>query len=289
MEYKDYYRILGVERSASQEDIKTAYRKLTRKYHPDISKEADAEAKAKAINEAYDVIGDPEKRRAYDEMGQNWQNAGFSGVQGASGMDFRDVFEQIFRQRQGGGFRGNVNFSDFGDFGRQSPAEEASFSLDIDLEDSYLGRSKPVAFMEGNQRRELNVNIPQGIQEGQKLRVKTDSGTPILLEIRFRPHPRFRLEGKDLHLNLAITPWEAALGSKIPVHTLGDSVEVKIPKDSQSGKKMRLKGLGLPATRKSEAGDLYLHLKIVTPPADTPKAEAYYQEMAEVFANFSPR
>ncbi len=286
MEYKDYYQILGVDRQASQEEIKTVYRKLTRKYHPDISKEPDAEAKAKAINEAYDVIGDPEKRRAYDEMGQNWQNTGF---QGASGMDFRDLFEQIFRQRQSGGFRGHGNFGDFADFSAQKTREEASFSLEIDLEDSYFGRNKSIAFMEGNKRRELNVNIPKGIQEGQKLRVKTDSGIPILLEIHFRPHPRFRLEGKDLHLNLAITPWEATLGSKIPLHTLGDSVEVKIPKDSQSGKKMRLKGLGLPESRKSEAGDLYLHLHIVTPPADTPKAEAYYQEMAEFFANFSPR
>lgn len=288
MEYKDYYRILGVERNASQEDIKTAYRKLTRKYHPDISKEPDAEAKAKAINEAYDVIGDPEKRRAYDEMGQNWQQSGFQGANVKDFRDFRELFEQVFRQRHGG-YQGNVKFDDFGPVYRQAPVEETSFSLDIDLEDSYLGRSKTVAFMEGNQRRELNVTIPKGILEGQKLRVKTDSGLPILLEIRFRPHPRFRLEGKDLHLNLAITPWEAALGSKILVHTLGDSVEVKIPKDSQSGKKMRLKGLGLPATRKSEAGDLYLHLKIVTPPADTPKAEAYYQEMAKVFADFSPR
>jgi curved DNA-binding protein len=303
MEYKDYYKVLGVDRDASQEEIKNVYRKLTRKYHPDVSKEPDAEAKAKAINEAYDVLGDPEKRRAYDEMGQNWQSYGqYQDIN----MSFREVLEKIFRERaerqrtaQGratGQFSsGGGDFADFMNFGNYSKAREAQplreteFSLEIDLEDSFFGRNKTLTFMDKGQRRELNVKIPKGIREGQKIRLNNQDGQAILLEVHFRPHPRFRLEDRDLHLDLPLAPWEAALGDKITVETLGDSVEVKIPRGSQSGKKVRLKGLGLPGSSKAEAGDLYLHLKIVTPPATTAKAEAYYQEMKAFFSDFSAR
>ena len=309
MEYKDYYKILGVERTASEDDIKKAYRKLARKYHPDVSKEANAEARFKEVGEAYEVLKDTDKRSSYDQLGANWKNGqdfrpppdwgarsgagnagGFYTGGSAGGADFSDFFETLFG---GGGFRGNST-GGFGGGTQASQGADQTVKLAIDLEDSLNGAKKTISLRTGNELpRTLTVNIPQGVKSGQKIRLagqgasgRTGNGD-LFLEIEFNPHPLYQVNERDLTLKLPVTPWEAALGAIVPVPLpQGGSVEMKIPANSRSGKKLRLKGKGLAG--KPESGDLYIILDIVLPSADTDKAKEIYELMAKELA-FNPR
>ncbi|MFT4047090.1 MAG: DnaJ C-terminal domain-containing protein [Solimonas sp.] len=301
MEYKDYYKVLGVPRSAPADEIKRAYRKLAREFHPDKNKSAGAEDRFKEINEANEVLGDAEKRKAYDTLGANWKAGqqftpppGWNGFgQGAAGFGrarggnahfgaggnagFSDFFSQLFGGTgAAGGFGGN--FEDFAE------AEDTRARLTIQLEDSYLGAQKQISI--GG--RTLNVRIPQGVTAGQTIRLVNQGtqGGDLLLEIEFAPHAQFKLDGRDVTTAVSIAPWEAALGGKIAVPTLGGSVELNLPANSRSGQKLRLKGRGLPG---KTPGDQFVQLQIVTPPAASDDERTFYAQMAERFANFAPR
>lgn len=310
MEFKDYYQSLGVARTANLDDIKKAYRRLARKYHPDVSKEADAETRFKAVNEAYEVLKDPEKRAAYDQFGSQWKagqdfrpppnwDAGFEFRGGGAGPGagpgagdnlggFSDFFESLFGragQARAGGHRGGARAS--------SKGEDHHAKIEIEIEDAYRGASRSITLQapelsaDGRlmtRTRELNVKIPAGVMEGQKIRLSGQGAAgpggakgDLYLEIAFRRHALYRVEEHDIYLDLPITPWEAALGASVTVPTLGGKVDLKIPPGSQSGQKMRLKGRGLPG---KEAGDQYVVLKLVTPKAETAEAKALYEKMA---------
>lgn len=311
MEYKDYYKILGVERSASSDEIRTAYRKLARKYHPDVSKETNAEERFKEVGEAYEVLKDADKREAYDQLGSNWQQGqdfrpppgwnpggagGFDFRSGGAGQgDFSDFFSSIFGNMGGGFGGGGFNQNGFGQGagGRtQSRGQDQHTKIQIDLEDSLYGAKRNISLRSSAGDRTLTVNIPKGIKSGQKIRLNGQGQSgfggagDLLLEVEFNPHRLYKVEGSDLSMNLPIAPWEAALGAtvKVPLPD-GTQADVKIPANSRSGRKMRLKEKGLPS---KPAGDLYLTLEIVLPPADTPKAKELYEQMANELA-FNPR
>lgn len=299
MHYRDYYRIMGLERTASAEDIKRAYRKLARRYHPDVSKEPGAEERFKEIGEAYEVLRDPEKRAAYDRLGSQWQaeqdftpppdwrgtHGGGGGPHIFEGQEFSDFFESLFGSgRRGASARG---------------ADETAH-LTITLEDAFHGATKPVRLTipqrdaHGRlvpEQRTLNVRIPKGIQQGQQIRL-AGQGNPgragagdLYLEIAIAPHPLYRLDGRDLYLTAPVSPWEAALGARLKVPTLAGTVEVRLPEGSQSGQKLRLKGRGMPGT---PPGDQYVLIEIVNPKADSEKARELYRAMARDLA-FDPR
>jgi curved DNA-binding protein len=310
MEFKDYYKIMGVERNATQDEIKRAYRKLARKYHPDVSTEADAEAKFKDLGEASEVLRDPEKRAAYDQLGSQWRagqefrpppgwDAGFefSGApRGAPGeFGFSDFFEELFgraRPGRGGPRQGSVDWQ----------GEDHHARVLIDLEDSFHGATRTITLRapeltpDGHvvaRHRNLQVRIPRGVRPGQQIRLAgqgapgTGSAGPgdLYLEVEFQPHERYRIDGGDLHMSLPIAPWEAALGGTVRAATPGGPVELKIPPGSQSGRTLRLKGRGLPGKR---PGDLYAELQIVIPPASSEKARAAWRELQRQF-DFDPR
>ncbi|CAE6803633.1 Curved DNA-binding protein [Paraburkholderia domus] len=308
MKYKDYYEILGLERGASQEDVKRSYRKLARKYHPDISKHTDAEDRFKELGEAYDVLKDPEKRAAYDRMGSEWRNGqdfqpppnwdeGFefsgAGNEAGSQADFHDLFESIF----GGAREARSRRHAF-----NAQGEDHHAKVLIDLEDAYRGAKRSISLQvpmidtQGHvtlESRTLDVSIPKGIRAGQHLRLSgqgAPGATPgtagdLYLEIGFREHPRFRVDGCDVSLELPVTPWEAALGAHIAVPTPDGSVEMTVPPGSGDSRRLRLKGKGIPA---NPPGDLYVILNIVLPPADNDSAKAAYDAMRQAF-NFDPR
>jgi curved DNA-binding protein len=295
MDYKDYYKVLGVARTASAEDIKKAYRKLAREFHPDKNKAKGAEDKFKTINEANEVLSDPKKRQAYDSLGADWKSGGrFTpppgwqgggggrGRRGHAGADpsgFSDFFSSLFGNA--GGMGGG---SPFGDGFDGHAAQDSRAKLSITLEDSYQGATRAISLSNG---RNLNVKIPKGILAGQTIRLgeQGSQGGDLLLEIEFLPHARFKVEGRDIQCSVNIAPWEAALGGKISVPTLGGEVELTLPAGTQGGKKMRLKGRGLPGT---SAGDQTITLQIVTPPATTEDEKKFYAEMATRFT-FDPR
>jgi curved DNA-binding protein len=305
MEYKDYYKIMGVGRDASEEDIKRAYRRLARKYHPDVSKEPDAEARFKEVGEAYAVLRDPEKRAAYDQLGRDWKqgqdfrpppdwDAGFEfrggGFEGAEAGAFSDFFESLF----GHGFRGASARGTRGGF--KARGEDHHAKVLIDIADTYDGATRsitlstPTVDREGHvstTQRSLNVKIPKGIRQGQRIRL-AGQGAPgigggpagdLYLEIEFRPHDVFRVDGQDVYMDLPLTPWEAALGAKVKVPTPGGKVvDLTVPKGSGGGRRLRLKGHGIPGPA---AGDLYVVPRVTVPPADSPKAKALFEQMAE--------
>ncbi|KTD18318.1 DnaJ C-terminal domain-containing protein [Legionella jordanis] len=301
MEYKDYYKIMGLDRNASQEDIKRAYRKLARKYHPDVSKEVGAEEKFKELGEAYEVLKDKEKRAKYDRYGQYWQQQG-QARQSPPGQEqyqqfhpedmagFEDFLNSIFRER----FHQD-NTSSFFDQG-----EDIHAKININLEDSYHGAEKtlqlqtPVVDQRGQvhyEPRVVKIKIPKGIGNKQQIRLKGQGGKgphqsgDLYIEVNFNHHPWFHLHKKDIHLQLPISPWEAALGTTVKVPTLGGVVNLKIPKLSQSGKKMRLKGRGLPG---NPPGDQYIILQIVIEQVENEQANQLYEQLASV-SKFNPR
>jgi curved DNA-binding protein len=308
MEFKDYYATLGLEKSASQEDIKRAYRKLARKYHPDVSKEPDAEARFKEVAEAYEVLKDPQRRAAYEAVGAQhdgrqefrpppgW-NSGFEfsdGAGDAADLGHSDFFEALFGR--GAGMHGARGPAHAG--GRDHHAQ-----VQIDLLDSWRGARRTISLQmptrdaEGNlalQSRQLEVNIPRGIRDGQHLRLKgmgspgigTGPAGDLYLEIHFAPHRLFRVDGRDVYLDLPVAPWEAALGASVVVPTPDGNVQLTIPAGSTSGRRLRLKGKGVPCT---PPGDFYAVLSIALPTADTDAARGAYQAMAESFEDFNPR
>jgi len=308
MEFKDYYAALGVERSATQDEIKRAYRKLARKYHPDVSKEPDAEARFKDVAEAYEALQDPEKRAAYDELGRrhprgqefqpppDWGSGyEFSGRDAgtAAGMDFSEFFESLFGQRSRGMHRG----------GMAAGGGDHHAKVVIDLVDAYRGGRRtlslraPVHDAQGGvsfHDRTLEVNIPRGVKAGQQLRL-AGQGAPgvgggpagdLYLEIAFAPHPHFRVEERDVYLDLPVAPWEAALGATVHAPTPDGRVELGIPAGSAGGRKLRLKGKGLPGT---PPGDLYVLLRVVTPAAGSAAQREAYEALSRSFAGFDPR
>ena len=281
MEYKDYYATLGVAKTASDDEIKKAYRKLVRKYHPDVSKEADADARTKELNEAYGVLGDPEKRAAYDSLGSGQYRAGQefhpppdwgAGFGGGSAEDFfADLFSHVGgrrSRRQGFRMRG----------------EDIHAVLEISVHDAYHGAQSEITLG----RRTLKVNIPKGVTAGQQLRlggqgqagVEGAEAGDLYLEIAFQADERYRVEGRDVYEKVPIPPWLAALGGEREVATPSGRVTVTVPPNSQGGRKLRLKGRGIPASGSAgPAGDLYLILEIFAPPADTPARRALYEQM----------
>lgn len=303
MEFKDYYQILGVDRSATDEEIKKAYRKLARKYHPDVSKAKDAEAKMQEINEAYEVLRDPEKRAAYDRLSSGYR----SGQEFRPPPDWDAGFEFGY-----GPFARESAFSDFfntlfGGFGRRAAGfrtrgEDHHAKIFIDLEDAFRGATRTVSLQvpqideQGRlmtRERALQVQIPKGIREGQLIRLAGQGATgfgggpagDLYLEIRFKPHPLYRVDGRDLYLTLPVAPWEAALGAAVKAPTPAGAVEVRIPAGSQNGRKLRLRARGIPG---DPPGDLYLVLNVVLPPAETDRARELYRTMARELA-FNPR
>ena len=304
MKYQDYYKILGVPRDADESDIKKAYRKLARRYHPDVNKDGGAEEKFKEVNEAYEVLKDRDKRQAYDRFGADWKHgrefeeAGFGGGfrrggyanEGFSGGDFSDFFESIF----GSGFQQTGDAAGFRP-GRTRGAD-TQLKLDITLEEAFNGGSKTIQFAKapGSQEmKKLKINIPRGVGNGQKIRlagqgqISTSGGDAgdLYLEMNILPHRLFRLDGKDVILRLPLTPWEAALGATLKVPTLAGDVDLKITPGIQSGQKMRLKGKGMPGPK---PGDQLVEIMIQTPPADSDDARAFYRDMKARF-DFNPR
>jgi len=311
VDYKDYYQLMGVERGASQDEIKRAYRKLARKYHPDVSKESDAEIRFKELGEAYAVLKDPEKRAAYDELGANWKagqdfqpppdwGSGFefsgSGFDGADSGAYSDFFEQLFGQ--GMGSRQGTGYSQ----GFHARGEDHHAKVLVDLEDAYNGATRAISLRTPEldatghvttKDRTLNVKIPKGISQGQKIRL-SGQGSPghgggkagdLYLEIEFRSHRFYRLDGNDVFLDLPVTPWEAALGAKIKVPTPSGPVDLKIPAGSGSGKKLRLKGRGIPG---SSPGDFYVITEVTLPPADSDAKKEIYRTMEKEMP-YNPR
>jgi curved DNA-binding protein len=327
MEYRDYYKILGMARTATADEIKKAYRRLARKFHPDVSKEANAEQKFKEVQEAYEVLKDPEKRAAYDQLGSEWKTGqqfrpppdwgsgfefkggprqGRSSTRGgaraeefAEAEGFSDFFSSLFGDRGFGGAGGNP----FSGGGASRAARDHHARVDIDLEEAFNGTTRTLELKRPDLKPDgtldlkthtVRVTIPAGVTDGQLIRLagqgEQASGGgrsgDLYLEVHIRPHRLFQLEGRDVTLTLPITPWEAALGATVTVPTLGGGVEMRIPPNSQSGQKMRLRGRGLPG---QPPGDQYIQLKVVVPPANSPETRALYEEMKQKFSDFDPR
>ncbi len=301
MQFKDYYETLGVGRDAGADAIKRAYRKLARKYHPDVSKEPNCEAQFKDVQEAYEVLKDADKREAYDRLGPHWKhgdnftppsdegphanyrNAGFTDT-----ADFSDFFAQVFSDRQG---RQQARGEGF-----QMRGQDRSLRIQISLLDSYQGASRTLSFAvpeldaRGEVRqipKTVNVTLPKGVTAGQRIRLAGQGGPgfnggpagDLFLEVEFEPDRHFHAEGRDIYLELPITPWEAALGAKVVVPTLGGKVELSIPPGSQAGRKLRLSGRGLPAR---PAGDQFVVLTVFIPEARDEEQRAVYREMARL-------
>jgi curved DNA-binding protein len=295
MEYKDYYKILGVERDASEADIKKSYRRLARKYHPDVSKEPDAETRFKELGEANEVLKDAQKRQSYDQLGANWK----------SGQDFNPPPGWSGSRHQAGGFNNDSGFSDFFEsmfsegFSQSAGAGQRSFrqagqdhavKIDVSIRHAFIGVNRAIRLSSG---KSLQVKIPSGITTGKKIRL-SGQGSPginggangdLYLEVTVVNDAAFELKGKDIYVNVNIAPWEAALGGKIPVTTVDGQVEIKLPVNSKSGHKMRLAGKGMPG---NPAGDLYVCLMILTPSADNDEQQEFYQQMKSKFS-FDPR
>jgi curved DNA-binding protein len=320
VKYQDYYDTLGISRDASQEDIQKAYRKLARTYHPDVNKSKEAEDRFKQVNEAYEVLKDPEKRRKYDALGDNWQNGqdftpppGWEDLFGGGGgartgrstrgfsfdgfddLGFSDFFDSLF-----GGFGG------LGGFGRESrtsarakPGQDQEAELTITLEEAYRGGRKSITLeggdgVSGRRKKNLEVTIPPGVTDGRRLRL-SGQGQPgpggsqsgdLYLRIRIAPHRRFRVNGKDLEVDVPVAPWEAALGGKIQVPLVEGAANVTIPAGIQSGKRIRVKGKGLRA--KDGAGDIYAVITIAVPRQLSGREKELFDELARV-SNFNPR
>lgn len=317
MEFKDYYKVMGLARDATQDDIKRAHRQLARKFHPDVSKEPDAEKRFKEVGEAYEVLRNPEKRAAYDQLGADYKagqdfrpppdwNAGFesagAGAQGAGAQDYSDFFESLFGRSFGGARSARGAQGSF-----HARGEDSHARIQIDLEDAYNGATRIISLQmpqvdaQGHvttREHQIEFTIPRGIRAGQHIRL-AGQGSPgigeasagdLYLEVEFRQHPHYRVDRHDVYLDLPVAPWEAALGAEVKVPTPSGLVELKIPAGSGAGRKLRLKGRGIPgATSASTPGDFYFVLQVVLPPADSDAAKSLYQGMATQFKSFNPR
>lgn len=307
MDYKDYYKVLKLDRTATQDEIKRAYRKLVRTYHPDVN--PDAEAQFKDVGEAYEVLGDPEKRAAYDTLGANWKDGqafrappdwdeGFEfsggGYTEVDPQTFGAFFEELFAGGRAAGMGGAR--------GVHGAGQDHHARITIDLEDAYRGASRDVTLRVpeldasgrvGLRERSVRVSIPKGVTEGQHIRLAgqgapgVGQGPPgdLYLEIAIRDRSGYRVEGRDVYVDLPVAPWEAALGAKIDLATPGGAVELTVPRHVQTGKKLRLKGRGIPGR---PAGHLYAVVKIVIPPTETARARDLYEELAREVA-YDPR
>ena len=306
--YKDYYQLLGVERTASAEEISRAFKKLARRHHPDLNAgNAQAEEKFKEANEAYEVLKDPEKRKLYDQLGHNWKHGqqfqgapGFENVHfnfgGGGNSGFSDFFEMIFGQAaRGGGRTGGFGPDPFGAFSaRQRRGRDTEAEFAISLEDAVKGGRRTFSLHGPGGERTLEVNIPAGIREGAKLRLAGQGnpapggGTPgdLFLHIRFAPHSHFHVDGDNLLCDLPLAPWEAALGAKVRVPTLEGEVELNVPAGTSSGRKFRLRGRGMGAG--AERGDLLAQAQIILPEKATAQEQELWEELAAV-SSFTAR
>jgi curved DNA-binding protein len=326
VKYRDYYEVLGIARGADQDAVQRAYRKLARKYHPDVNKAADAEDKFKEINEAYEVLKDPEKRKMYDQLGPNWRQGqdfrpppgwetNFDFGRGGAGQSaefqwggaggFSDFFETLFggrgfQQARGGGRPGGFGQ---GTVWRQAGADQET-TLRITLEDAFRGGTKPIALQtqaigpQGQlqlQEKRYDVKIPPGIVPGQKIRLSGQGGEgmgggprgDLYLTVEFEPHSIYTLKGRDIYVDVPVTPWEAVLGAEVEAPTPAGSVTLKIPQGTQNGRKLRLRARGMP-NPKGNAGDLYATVKIMVPTAPSPKETELFEELKKSSA-FNPR
>lgn len=298
MKYKDYYQILGVARDAGKDDIKKAYRRLARKYHPDVSKETGAEEKFKDVNEANDVLSDTDKRAAYDQLGTAYRPGqdfrpppGWAGGGGGdfAGADFSDLFSQLFggRKQAGGrrhGFHG----------GEAMPGQDVEAGLTLTLEEAFHGVEKHLSLSAQDGTRDVKLRVPAGALPGKRLRVPGKgqrspyggSAGDLFLVIQIAPHTRYHLEDKDIYLDTPIAPWEAALGTAITVPTLNGNVRVKVPAGTRSGQKLRLSGRGMPGS--GGAGNFYVQLQVVLPATLSEAERSLYEQLAKV-SGFDPR
>jgi curved DNA-binding protein len=302
LDYKDYYSILGVDQSASQEDIQKTYRKLARKFHPDVNKDPEAEAKFKEMGEAYEVLKDPEKRKKYDQFGTAWNRAqqtggtppgyegfdfggfDFSGMGGggAAGGRFSSFFDMLFNQ--GGGRRGGPGF------GGPARGADSNATLGVTLEEAITGGSKEITLSDPNtgQRKSLSVRIPAGVRPGQKIRLSGQGGPgmggangDLFLKVELLPDSRFKVEGSDVLTHVPVAPWQAALGSEAEVETPTGKVRVRIPPGTSSGRKIRLRDRGLSAAGGGK-GDLLAEVRIVINPALSAEERGLYEKLAEL-------
>jgi curved DNA-binding protein len=328
---RDYYDILGVPRDASQQDIQRAYRQLARRNHPDVNKEPGAEERFKQITEAYHVLSDPDKRKRYDQFGHQWRQvpedfeaagAGFRSRAGAGagarggggwgggvrvdprdfaeggGFDFEDLFGSFFGGggrggRAGGGYGGGFAQGGFG----RGPVAGADSEAEIPLtvEEAYHGGHHRVTLQGPDGTRTLDVNIPPGVVDGQRIRLAgqggpgTDGGPSgdLYLVVRIAPHPRYRLDGRDITAPLPVAPWEAALSAKVPVETPGGTVQVTVPAGSSCGRRLRLRGRGMPNPR-GQPGDFYAEVRIMVPPSPSPQERELWEQLAKT-STFNPR
>lgn len=324
MDYKDYYRVLGVERSASADEIQKAYRKLARKFHPDVSKEKDAESRFKEIAEAYEVLKDSEKRARYDQFGQAWnaRQTGGAPPPGFEGISFEDLsemfggartgpsgfssfFEMLFGQaagtRGGGSARGAAGagpgwgtWSSEGRGGWARPGANQEVAIRLPLEEAARGGVRELSLQAGDgAARRVRVNLPKGIRPGQTVRVPGQGGAglgggpagDLHLRVELLPHPRFRLEGKDLLTNVDVAPWEAALGGEAELATLDGTVRVRIPAGTSSGKRIRVRGRGFPGGTRGgqseEPGDLIAEIRIVLPEKLTAAQRELFEQLRD--------
>jgi curved DNA-binding protein len=303
---EDFYHLLGVGRSASQEEIQRAYRTLARRYHPDINKDPGAEERFKQIAEAYEVLSDPDKRARYDRFGADWRRVpddvdpaaagpfgggGFrgqrvrvdtGGFDGVGGADLDDLLSGLFG---GGGFRG----------GRAAPGGDAEAEIELSVEDAYAGGQRHITLQTAAGPRGYDVTIPAGVTDGQRIRLAGQGSAGIgggprgdlYLVVRLAPHPRYRVEGRDITVDLPVAPWEAALGAGVPADTPGGPVQVNVPAGSSCGRRLRLRGRGLPNPR-GRPGDLYAEVKIMTPGWLSAEERDLFERLAKA-STFDPR
>lgn len=293
MEFKDYYQTLGVSKTATPDEIKKQYRHLARKYHPDVSKEKNAEEKFKAMKEAYEVLKDPEKRKAYDQMGSGhhqgdsftpppgWEYQNTHQTRGHhTEADFSDFFESLFGQQARGARHHQQTF--------QQDGEDQHSKINITLEEAFRGGERHITLTSGKNKRELNVKIPAGIMQGQSIRL-SGQGSPglnggkngdLYLEMHIEKHPHYTVDKKDIYFNLTVMPWDAALGEKITVPTLAGKIALTLPANSQTGQKIRLKGRGLPG---NPAGDQFVILSIRNPEIKTDAQKALFVKLKDIF------
>jgi curved DNA-binding protein len=302
--FQDYYEALGVPRDASSEDIRRAYRQLARKHHPDLSKEPGAEDRFKEVSEAYEVLRDPEKRERYDRLGPNWKAgqdvSGAGGFAGNGfedvsvdfgGRDFSDFFDGLFSRRGSRGAGTTGGREGFEGFSMRGGDHEAV--IELTLEEAASGGKRRISLGDG---RDFEVEIPRGVRDGQRIRLAGEGSAGIgggpsgdlFLRVRLKPHPRFRVKGRDLYVDLALSPWEAALGTEVPVPTLEGSARVRVPEGSSSGRRLRLRGQGLPGGGGGSAGDLYAVLTLQVPKKLNKEERELFEQLASV-SKFDPR